>query len=117
MAGETMVLSGSNGGDRLPAPGVVGSPACSFGNAHATLGQKTPAPSPDAGFAAGGEGGRGAYVHTHRNISPYQFDGRTVDERDRDRNRRRYKTLGQVSWALQQSEDGKEKEVGQRLLA
>src|SRR6266852_9238443 len=79
--------------------------------------RKTPAPSPGAGFATGGEGGRGAYVHTHRNISPYQFDGRTVDERDYDRNRLRYKTLGAVSWALQRSEDGKEKEAGLRLLA
>lgn len=73
---------------------------------------------PAEGVPAGrGAGGSGAYVHTHRNISPYQFDGRTVDERDRDRNRKRYKTLGQVSWALQKSGDAKEKEVGLRLLA
>ena len=67
--------------------------------------------------AGRGAGGSGEYVHTHRNISPYQFDGRSVDERDRDRNRVRYKTLAQVSFALQRSGDSKEKEVGLRLLA
>lgn len=74
---------------------------------------KGPAPSPDAVFAAGGEGGRGAYVHTDRNISPEIYFGRSVDGYDRARNRRRYKHLARVSKALV---DGGEEEAGLRLL-
>jgi hypothetical protein len=39
-----------------------------------------------------------------------------VDERERDRNRSRFKTLAAVSFALQRSGDGKEKQSGLNLL-
>src|SRR5713226_10155797 len=72
---------------------------------------------PAGGVPAGrGAGGSGAYVHTYRNISPYQFDGRTVDERERDRNRSRFKMLAAISFALQRDGDGKEKQAGLNLL-
>ena len=77
---------------------------------------KTPAPSPDAGFAAGGEGGRGAYVHTDRNIARETYEGTTEEGIESERNRLRYKDIAAISWALQQSEDDREKQAGLRLL-
>ncbi len=74
---------------------------------------KTPAPSPDALFAAGGEGGRGAYLDTDRNISPQIFEGRTVDYEEKERNRKRFKYLANISRALY---EGGEEDAGLRLL-
>ncbi len=77
---------------------------------------KTPAPSPDADFASGGEGGRGAYVHTDRNISREVFEGTTEEGIESERNRQRYKDIAAISSVLQKSEDCKEKQAGLRLL-
>ncbi len=59
--------------------------------------RKTPAPSPGAGFATGGEGGRGAYVHTPIGTSHgHTFKGSTLEYVQKDRNRRRFKQIMEV---------------------
>ncbi len=76
-------------------------------------GIKTPAPSPGAGFAPGGEGGRGENVHTDSNIfpkifprrrrEPQVFEGTTLEGELRDRNRKRFQTIHEVFHALYQA--------------
>jgi len=72
---------------------------------------------PGAGFAPGrGAGGGGAYVHTDRNIARETYEGTTEEGIESERNRLRYKDIAAISWALQQSEDDREKQAGLRLL-
>ena len=116
--GAKVDASAGNAGMRPATDTLANAPRGGLARPLQAVGSKSAPLDPADGVPAGrGAGGSGAYVHTNRNISPYQFDGRTVDQRDYDRNRLRYKTLGAVSWALQRSGDGKEKEAGLRLLA
>ncbi len=72
---------------------------------------KTPAPSP-APFA-GGEGGRGAYLDTDRNISPQLFEGRSIDGYERERKKKRFKHIANIAHALYHAD---EEQTGLRLL-
>ncbi len=72
---------------------------------------KTPAPSP-APFA-GGEGGRGAYLDTDRNISRQVFEGRSIDGYERERKKKRFKHIANIAHALYHAD---EEQAGLRLL-
>ncbi len=69
-------------------------------------GNKSAPPVPAGGVPAGrGAGGGGAYVHTYRNISRKNYDGGDICDRDRERNRKRFKVLLKVFQALQNTEE------------
>src|SRR6266568_3069644 len=79
------------------------------------VGMKTPAPSPGAGFATGGEGGRGAYLDTPIGSSlPQVFEGRTVDGEENLRRKNKYKHIVPVAMALIRNG---EKDAGKALLS
>src|SRR5260370_2081945 len=72
---------------------------------------QTPAPSP--ALFAGGEGGRGAYLDTDRNISRQVFEGRSVDGYERERKKKRFKHIANIAHALYHAD---EEQAGLRLL-
>lgn len=65
------------------------------------VGSKTPAPSPRAGFARGGEGGRGPYVHTYtQHLASGIYEGSTTQYYERQRKRKRFHTVAQICGSL-----------------
>src|SRR5216684_1978505 len=65
------------------------------------VGMETPAQSPGAGFATGGQRGRGAYLDTPIGTShPQIFVGSTLEYLESERNKRRFKSIMQVVHSL-----------------
>jgi hypothetical protein len=94
MARETMALTGGNAGERPPAPGVVGSLACSsLALPMQPQGSKR-APLPESGVLSGRGGGDRPYVHTPIGTSHgHTFTGSTSQYLERERKKFRFKYL------------------------
>jgi hypothetical protein len=106
MARETMALTGGNAGERPPAPGVVGSLACSsLALPMQPQGSKR-APLPESGVLSGRGGGDRPYVHTPIGTSPAKvFEGTTAEGIEKIRKSKRFKQVMEVAFQFAKADE------------
>ncbi len=108
----------SNVGARLATNTAAVAPGEGLERPLQPVGMKTPASPPRVGFARGASAEGGPYLDTAiGRSSPQIFEGRTADGEEMLRNRRRFKYIMQVVFALSLSENPEEKAHAKALLA